>query len=563
MNRLLFAWLVLAAQGAGAATLNLCPAGAAPAGARVLDSALQPGGESLQLLLYPDRLAGCASLPLAQPPQWARLVGRAGARSLAAGVMLQTAQGEPRQARPQDLIAVGGEDGTAGPVPWMPGPEWLGRLQPLTFGAEERARVHSGTGGTLTLECRAGAQPAGVLLRDAAHVLPQGARLALRIEAQADAPFRVAATDEPRAQREEALTLGTLEGTRRPAMFELPAALEARHWRAWVLQCPREAARITLSSLKLAAAGAGAASSRALWIWEPGHWRQQAGQLFALLAAQRADTVYLSLPLQGEPPEIAQADVLRRFITEAGRRGLRVWAVAGDPRAVLPEERPRYAALAAALAAYNRAAPAEARLAGLQLDIEPYLNPGYAHDPEGWLAAYVDTLALLRPRAGMPLDIAVPFWWGRQRLRDGLLLDALKPLADTVTVMNYRTDPRELMAHAEPFLSWGAANGKPIRIGLEIGPIPDESLHVYRPAAAGELWLSDIGDRHAVLMLMATARTNPAGLSYSHSHSFDRSGDQTSFQRRPEVLGRLLPELEERWRAWPSFAGVALHGLDQ
>ena len=567
-HRLLSALLLLAATHACAATLNLCPGKAAPADARSLDSVLRPNGEPLQLLLHEDGIAGCETITLEHQPRWARLLDRSSAQRFTGGLMLQTARGESRNTAPQDVIQLdtrppGNE--AAAPALMLPGSELLPLLQAATFGAEGRASLRR-SGNQLALECSAGERPAGALLRGNNHSLPAGVRLALRVDAEATAAFRIAAADAARDTRGDALTLGSVDGNRRAAQLDLPPSLDARNWRSWVLECPRSEARLTLYSLRLAAAadslGKNPTKPRALWIWQPQYWQQQEAKLLELLAAQGADTVYISVPLQGDPPEVEQAEALQRFIGAAGRRGLKVWAVAGDPRAVLPDERRKFVALAGALANYNRKAPPASRLAGLQLDIEPYLNRGYAHDPEGWLAAYVETLTLIRPRVMMPLDVALPFWWGRQRLRDGLFLDALKPLVDVVTVMNYRTDPQQLTAFAEPFLSWGAANGKPIRIGLESGPIPDESLHVYRRAGSGDLWLVNIGRQHAVLLMLDAARANHAGISYGHSHSINRGGDQVTFQRNPEALRKLLPQLEDLWRAWPSFAGVALHGID-
>lgn len=565
MLRLLPALLLFAATHAGAATLNLCPDKTAPAGARILDSVLRPSGEPLQLLLHEDGIAGCETITLEHQPRWARLLDRSSAQRLTTGMMLQTARGEPRSTAPQDVIqqdssSQGNE--AAAPALLLPGTELLPLLQASTFGTEGRASLRR-SGNQLVLECSAGERPAGALLRGSNHSLPAGVRLALRVDAEATAAFRIAAADAARDTRGDALTLGSFEGNRRTLQLELPQSLDTRNWRAWVLECPRSEARLTLHGLRLAAATGSDTRARALWIWQPQYWQQQDAKLFELLAAQNANTVYISVPLQGEPSEVEQPAALQRFIGEASRRGLQVWAVAGDPRAVLPGERQKYAALADALASYNRKTPPASRLAGLQLDIEPYLNRGYAHDPEGWLAAYVETLALIRPRAAMPLDVAVPFWWGRQPLRGGLFLDALKPLVDMVTVMNYRTDAQQLMSFAEPFLSWGTANSKQIRIGLESGPIPDESLHVYRRASSGDLWLINIGREHAALLMLDAARANPAGISYSHSHTINRGGDQVTFQRNPEALRKLLPQLEDLWRAWPSFAGVALHGMDQ
>ena len=214
-----------------------------------------------------------------------------------------------------------------------------------------------------------------------------------------------------------------------------------------------------------------------------------------------------------------------------------------------------------AYAAYNRDAPAQARLSGLQLDIEPYLNSGYQLDTEEWLAAYLDTMSRVRAQAMMPLDVAVPFWWERQRFRNSLFLDHLGTQIDVVSVMNYRTERQQLIDLAEPFLEWGTRAKKTIRIGLEAGPIPDESLHVFHSSSRGDLWLMPLGDNN-LLVSLDTTQANPAARVFTYSHSITRQGTNTTFHRNIGAMQKLLPELEKVWRAWPSFGGIALHGLD-
>lgn len=304
-----------------------------------------------------------------------------------------------------------------------------------------------------------------------------------------------------------------------------------------------------------------ATPGRALWVWQPEAWRVRPGELFGLLAANAADTVFVTVPVTADRTQVADPGALERFVTHASARDFRVWVVAGDARAVLPAERTGYAERARAYADYNRSVAAEARLSGLQLDIEPYLNPGYGIDIEGWLAAYLDTLAQVRAQAAMPLDVALPFWWGRQPYRGGMFLDHLTPLVDVVTVMNYRTDRRQLLDFAEPFLAWAARAQRSVRIGLETGPIPDEALRVYRGSREGELWLVPLQE-NVLVVLLDEPRVNPAGSAFAYSHTTPWRGNSITFRSHLPALRELLPQLEAAWSGWPSFAGVALHGLD-
>jgi len=320
-----------------------------------------------------------------------------------------------------------------------------------------------------------------------------------------------------------------------------------------------EAPRAAAAETRKPAATARPAPKRALWAWNPDAWRKNPEALFDLLAVNGADTVFITAPVTLE--RVLDPGPLAIFIERAARQGVRVWAVLGDPRAVLPAERPKYAAFARAYQEFNRGAPPAAKLAGLQLDIEPYLNQGYHAERDAWLDAYLDTVAQVRAAAGMPLDLAVPFWWGAQTLRGERLLDRLAPLVESVTVMNYRTDRRLILESAEPFLAWSAAASRGVRIALELGPIADESIRVYRPAEGdADFWLVPAGGRVIAVLLERPAKLPGQGLAYSHAVPLP--GNRVSFRNNLPALRKLLPELEAQWRAWPQFGGVALHGVD-
>ncbi|HEX5538588.1 MAG TPA: hypothetical protein VFX01_02260, partial [Methylophilaceae bacterium] len=132
---------------------------------------------------------------------------------------------------------------------------------------------------------------------------------------------------------------------------------------------------------------AAASHARSAWFWSPGLWLETPQKIFDSAAAYRLTRIYITVPV--ENARVKHADELAAFVTQARARKLSVWAVLGDPAAVLPQGTQHFAGMAGAYAAYNAQGVAEARLAGLQLDIEPYLLPGYQLAPEVWQARYV------------------------------------------------------------------------------------------------------------------------------------------------------------------------------
>lgn len=148
----------------------------------------------------------------------------------------------------------------------------------------------------------------------------------------------------------------------------------------------------------------------------------------------------------------------------------------------------RRRARARAYAAYNAAAIAPERLAGMRFDVEPYLLPENLLPAAARDARYLDLARALQAAASPPtqsalrLEFVVPFWWSAKRE----LLAALAVHADALTVMNCRTDPAQVEAFATPFLDWAAAHGRQVRIALEAGPIAAQTQRSYLPARAGE-----------------------------------------------------------------------------
>ena len=369
--------------------------------------------------------------------------------------------------------------------------------------------------------------------------------------------FTWQAADAAGAARESALDMGQLsaKGGAGSTRLALPAALDRGNWRHFVLACPAAGGSLALDSLGLEP-DAPSAAPRSTWIWDRSAWLERGEELLDWAARERIGELFIVVPLEGG--RIKDPELLSAFVRRAGQRDVKISAVEGDPHMVLPGERAATAARARAYAAYNAALEPAARLRSIQFDIEPYLLPEHVLPAARLDAEYVATLAALREAAGgMPLEFVVPFWWGERQA----LLDGLARYADAVSVMDYRTDPEQILAFAIPFLDWGAASGKRVRIALEAGPLPFETQRRYRRApigAASDMLLFTIdGQQVAVLLLQPLA--HPRAVPYQLVGSRPIDGSATSFHKNKDALRALLPRLEADFGAWPGFAGIALH----
>ena len=556
-RRLAAAVVAAVACQASAAHLVLCDA--PTPGARVLERYVDPEGKALELSVGGESPRGCrrTEVPVeASRVRWARVITPAEAARLQRGLSLQGIESTGRFA----VSEIGGvDDPSPAPAALPLSTELLDLLAAMPFGVEERVSARR-DGSAVIVECRSGSRPAGVTLA-AGRPLPRGAQLEVSLRHEADQPFRIGLADSARARQGDPEWLGTAGAEKGQARWPVPAAgADAGGWQSWTVLCPDAPGRVVLQSLRAEAIAASAqAPGRALWAWRPAQWLEAPARLLAMLEKSRADTVYLTVPVR--EGAVQDPAALRDFIATAGKRGIKVWAVTGDPRSVLPQQRPAQVALARAYAHYNQSAPQAARLAGLQLDNEPYLVPGYHLDVERWLTAYVETVREVRAAGELPLEIAVPFWWAEQAYRDGKLLDALAPHVDSAAVMNYRTDPARIRQSAEPFLAWGARHGRSVRIALEAGPIDDEVVRHYRPAPSGELWLLDLAGLPA-LVLLDGAAPPPAGRAFAYSHETRAPASAITFRGKAGSLVPLVEQLEQEWRAWQAFRGIALHEFE-
>jgi hypothetical protein len=112
---------------------------------------------------------------------------------------------------------------------------------------------------------------------------------------------------------------------------------------------------------------------------------------------------------------------LKRFVARASSLGVAVHAVDGGPNWTDATHNYLGPKLVQLVADYNTAAAPNERLQGVQLDIEPYVDPSYFDNVEASLQKYLTTLQRIvetykqartqTGNSGLRLGFAIPFWF--------------------------------------------------------------------------------------------------------------------------------------------------------
>lgn len=544
---------------ANAASISLCPA----------DTELGPGIRSeffysqsgdLQILaLSEDEIenAQCLSTQLPQPLEsisWASVVTPDAARNLGNRIILQGSF-MPNSVAVSEII--GSEPAT--PQPQQPVSQPEPRFDAVVFGIEERAVWSNDE----RLQCAAGSNVAGVQLRSRDRI-PQNEQLQLLWSGSGR--FQILLADEEGIRNESSQVLGELnsEDSESTNLSRLSMLQNPDPWVALTLLCPASGGELELLSIDFLPAIEESDVTRSAWVWQPSLWRENPEFFWRLSQLENIQEFYITVPVN-VIGEISNAQQLRDFIRDASSRGIRIWAVIGDRNDVLEENQNLLRTRVSAYIRFNSRSVEEERLAGVQLDIEPYLLPGHNLAIDIWRERYLETIAAAMQIAGdsLSIDLVMPVWWGDHPSWGPSFLNRLDAPNLSITVMNYRTDIQQLLRGAIPFLNWGNEKQRAVRMGLETGTLSNETQRIYRSETSrGELWALNLGES-PLLVLFNNSQEGLDGAAYRLDSEREFSASNLSFSGDQQLLNATASQLSEKWQQWPSFVGMALHGLDE
>ncbi len=120
---------------------------------------------------------------------------------------------------------------------------------------------------------------------------------------------------------------------------------------------------------------------------------------------------------------------------------------------------------------------------GYQVDIEPYLLPGFQAQREKILTQYLATLRRLKKSAhahGLHFSVTIPFWFDHLYLHRKNIGFSVVDIADEVVLMSYRSDIDKALGLSSVLLDYAKFAGKKVYVGLECMRIEDEVHTVYR-----------------------------------------------------------------------------------
>lgn len=166
-------------------------------------------------------------------------------------------------------------------------------------------------------------------------------------------------------------------------------------------------------------------------------------------------------------------------IAVAKRYGKTVYGLDGDPHDILDPT--RLVNVIETLRHLRKRFPDTVR--GFQIDVEPYLLPDFPRHRTDYLERYLTLIRLLSRKAHaahLRFSLVIPFWFDNLYVQGKPLAFHAVDVADEVVIMSYRTTAEAVLEIAADTLAYARYRHTPVKLGLELKPIPDERHQIYK-----------------------------------------------------------------------------------
>jgi len=384
----------------------------------------------------------------------------------------------------------------------------------------------------------------------------------IRLRGQALGRISFAMEDWASAIRQDNVRFATVRG-----MFdvtiplgELGRSLDLRRAAALVVTTEGSEAQVILEQVDLVRDRPGLAQPgrSGLWVWRYREAIEDPGAILSTCRRHSLSRVMIQMPASEDGPEIWRAYV--RLLVTLRESGIEVVALDGYPEAIYDPQQ-----LAGKVRRLFSLVEPHV-LAGVQLDIEPYLLPGFLDDEAG-PTQYLNAIDLIKEMIGQrtSLSVVMPFWLTTVAVRGRPLAFAVMDRVDEVVVMSYRTDLDEVKSLSDDTLRYGDLIGIPVWLAVETITLPVEQRVTLKREP--RLHLAD-----AVLDRLRRRLIFPPFLSpllnddpregFRVHHRMTVRPEQITFAGRPrsdveKAVRTLLNTVAHR-----SFAGIVIHDFD-
>lgn len=184
-----------------------------------------------------------------------------------------------------------------------------------------------------------------------------------------------------------------------------------------------------------------------------------------------------------------QDRIPRDMITRLSEKKIEVWYVNGAPEWGIDETGEEIRRAVSMVALYNYMVPEEARFAGIQLDVEPYLTDNWEEDKQETVEIWYKALyrgKALAEEYGIPVMICVPRWM--DAVNKDVFEKMLRDCCDEVAIMNY--DRRDEVEGIKPEMELALKYDRPVICVSELTRPGKHGLtedHTYYYAGLDEL----------------------------------------------------------------------------
>ena len=464
-------------------------------------------------------------------------------------------------------VAFSGPVPPAGPLPYRP---FLPILELLpgfgvahVFGPCHGQAVRSDS--HLELEWTAGdAGRCGqrIELRPAGRPMDLMSYQMLRLRGRATGQVVVAIEDLAGHQREHNQSLATVTGTFDLIipLKEIGRGVDLRYVTALVVSAEGPRGRIEFEQLTVSQRNTvkKPPGGTGFWVWNYRAAIQEPQPLLATCRRQACSRMLIQMPSLNDDEAIWEG--YASLMAQVQEAGIDALALDGYPEAI--QEPHLLADKVQRLFHLVRGGA----VSGIQLDIEPYLLPGFLDD-DGQLRRYLGAIETVSEaiHGRAKLSMVIPFWLATPTVGGRPLAYAVMDRADEVAVMSYRTDLEEVQDIAEDILRYGDVSEKPVWLAVETTVLPLEEHVVLR---------RDLRPDHADALLdreHKRLRWKPISEADRLTGSGEWFRIHRRFTVRPERLtfaGRSRVEVSQAishmldTTLHPSFAGVIIHDLD-
>ena len=384
----------------------------------------------------------------------------------------------------------------------------------------------------------------------------------LRIRGRATGQVVVALEDLAGSRREDNLPLVTVTG---PFDITIPLKqigrrLDLRHLTALVVSTEASSAHIVFEQVEVAQGPSGAMrpAGTGFWVWNYRAAVQDPETMLSTCRAQGCSRVLIQMPSQSD--DEALWSEYARLLTKMQEAGIEVLALDGYPEAI-QEPHPLADKIQRLLHLLK-----PGTLFGVQLDIEPYVLPGFLKD-EAQLRRYVETIETVKEViAGRTrLSMVIPFWLASPTIGGRPLAYAVMDRVDEVAVMSYRTDLDEVQDIAEDILRYGDLIGTTVWLAVETTPLPVEQ-HVVLRRETHPARVDAVLDHDRRLLQWAsvpgTQAASPRQEWFRIHHRFTVRPERLTFAGRSRGEVTAAVETVLNGTSHQSFAGVIIHDLD-